>query len=100
MTREQTDALRAILREELSAATERIARVEHITAGIAEQARRNHEEDRQLWRDPQNQLARLAQEVDRFVLEAATRDQATNARLTGLDRVARERDDRLRERVE
>ena len=99
MTREQTDALRAMLHEELSAATERIARVEPITAGIAEPARRHHEEDRQLWRDTQNQVARLAQEVDRFVLEAATRDHASNARLTELDRVARERDDRLRERV-
>jgi hypothetical protein len=39
---------------------ERLDRIEHITAGMAEQARNDREENRQLWRDTQRQIDDLA----------------------------------------
>jgi len=39
---------------------ERLSRIEHITAGLDEQRRKDHEEDRQLWRDTQRQIDQLS----------------------------------------
>jgi len=39
---------------------ERLNRIEHVTAGLAEQHRKDHEEDRQLWRDTQRQITELS----------------------------------------
>ena len=39
---------------------ERLDRIEHITAGMADQARQDREENRQLWRDTQRQIDDLA----------------------------------------
>lgn len=66
---------------------ERFQRIEHVTAGLAEQAQRDRDENRQLWRETQRQLDQLAAnvgqlttDVDRLALEAAARDKASHER--------------------
>ena len=39
---------------------ERLDRIEHVTAGIAEEHRKDHAENRQLWRDTQRQINELS----------------------------------------
>jgi hypothetical protein len=43
---------------------ERLDRIEHITAGLAEERRRDREEYRQLWRETQRQINELAGRVN------------------------------------
>lgn len=71
---------------------ERFERIEHITAGLGEERRKDREESRQLWRDTQRQLDQLAERVngiaiqmDRFVGEAAARDRETDQRFRETD---------------
>jgi len=78
---------------------ERFERIEHVTAGLAEEWRKDREESRQLWRDTQRQLDQLADRVngladrvggiaiqmDRFILEAAARDRETDQRFRDTD---------------
>ena len=81
---------------------ERFERIEHLTAGLAEERRKDREEYRQLWRDTQRQIndltlkiadtndavARLADEtrqnIDRMANEARAADQALGARVEAL----------------
>jgi phage host-nuclease inhibitor protein Gam len=42
---------------------ERLDRIEHVTAGFAEQFRKDREENRQLWRATQRQIGELADEM-------------------------------------
>jgi len=81
---------------------ERLDRIEHLTAGLAEQVRKDREESRQLWRSTQEQLDLLVREVRenarqlhelQFELrdgfrtmqaEAKARDQVTNERINAL----------------
>jgi hypothetical protein len=71
---------------------ERFERIEHVTAGLVEERRKDREESRQLWRDTQRQLDQLADRVsgiaiqmDRFILEAAARDAETDRRFRETD---------------
>jgi hypothetical protein len=88
---------------------ERLDRIEHITAGIAEERRKDRDEYKGLWRDTQRQLnemgARLLQmseenqEADRR-LEAridqlAERTQATIAQLAEEGRASSQRIDKM-----
>lgn len=84
------------------AAEERIDRIEHITAGLAKERRKDREEYRQLWRDTQRQIneltlkiadtndaiSRLADEtrnnIDRLAKETRAADQALQARVEAL----------------
>ena len=82
---------------------ERFQRIEHVTAGLAEQAQRDREENRELWRDTQRQLdqlaihgARVTADIDRLILEAAERDRAAHER----DRASHERDAALDARID
>jgi hypothetical protein len=50
---------------------ERLNRIEHITAGIAEQRARDREEYKTLWRDTQRQINELAVNVNRNTLAIA-----------------------------
>jgi hypothetical protein len=65
---------------------ERFERIEHITAGLAEEHRRDHEENRQLWRNTQRQIDQLTAD--------------TNAAITRLGTEMREADRRLGERID
>ncbi|HXB73085.1 MAG TPA: hypothetical protein VNY05_32915 [Candidatus Acidoferrales bacterium] len=85
---------------------ERLERIEHVTAAIAEDRRRDREEYRALWRDTQRQLNELTANVNRNTLAIAdTRDlihqlaadsREADARLAA---EAREADARLGERI-
>jgi len=50
---------------------ERFARLEHYTAGLGEQLRREHDENRELWRESQREIARVERNLatlsDQFV---------------------------------
>jgi hypothetical protein len=43
---------------------ERLDRIEHITAGLAEQGRNDREGNRQLWRETQRQIQDLGNRID------------------------------------
>jgi uncharacterized protein YlxW (UPF0749 family) len=71
---------------------ERFERIEHVTAGLAEDRRKDREEFRTLWRDTQRQLEQLTSRVDSiaahlddFILEANTRDRETDRRFRETD---------------
>jgi hypothetical protein len=49
---------------------ERFDRIEHVTAGIAEERRRDREEYRQLWRDQQRQIDEMNRAITRFAEES------------------------------
>ena len=48
---------------------ERLNRIEHLTAGLAEERRKDREEYKTLWRDTQRQIDSLARHVDEFAAE-------------------------------
>ena len=83
-------------------AEERFERIEHVTAGLAEERRKDREEFRSLWRDTQRQLNELTHNVanlgDRIAAlaeEAAARDRETDRRFQETDRRMRETDARI-----
>jgi hypothetical protein len=77
---------------------ERFERIEHVTAGLAEERRKDREENRQLWRETQRQLneltikvadtndaiARLADEVRNNAEAARVADQELRERISSL----------------
>ena len=74
---------------------ERFDRIEHITAGLAEERRKDREESRQLWRDTQRQINELAirttdltERIDQMAVE-------TNAAITRLAEESRLADQKL-----
>ena len=86
---------------------ERLQRIEHVTAGLADQAQLDREENRQLWRDTerqiqdtQRQLDQLARHVDEFAVETRLRLQALTEESAARDRASRERDALLDARVD
>ncbi|MGO4881925.1 MAG: hypothetical protein ACLP59_14020 [Bryobacteraceae bacterium] len=68
---------------------ERFERIEHVTAGLAEERRKDREEFRGLWRDTQRQLNELTEKV------AALTD-----RIATLAEDSRAADQRLADRME
>lgn len=50
---------------------ERLDRIEHLTAGIAEERRKDRDEYKTLWRDTQRQINELAGNVNRLSLAIA-----------------------------
>jgi hypothetical protein len=77
---------------------ERFERIEHVTAGLAEERSKDREENRQLWRETQRQLneltikvadtndaiARLADEVRNNTEAARVADQELRERISSL----------------
>jgi septal ring factor EnvC (AmiA/AmiB activator) len=83
-------------------AEERFERIEHVTAGLAEERRKDREEFRTLWRETQRQLNDLTQNVaslgDRIGAladEAAARDRETDRSFRLTDQRFRETDARI-----
>lgn len=71
---------------------ERLDRLEHFTAGLDDQARRDREESRQLWRDTQHEILSLSRKLNditdqflRFQKEAEERDRRTDERFRQTD---------------
>jgi chromosome segregation ATPase len=86
---------------------ERFERIEHITAGLAEERRKDREEYRQLWRDQQRQIDEMNRAITRFAEESQAADERWREEMRALreeSRAADERlqaaDERLRERIE
>jgi hypothetical protein len=88
---------------------ERLDRIEHLSAGLAEERCRDRQADRDLWRDTQRQLNELiikvaavadglyltAARIAELAEEAATRDRETDRRFRETDRCFRETDERI-----
>jgi hypothetical protein len=75
---------------------ERFERIEHVTAGLAEERRKDREEFRALWRDTQRQLNeltirvvevddRLGARIGELAEQAALRDRETDRRFRETD---------------
>ncbi len=86
---------------------ERLERIEHITAGFAEERRKDREEYKQLWRDTQKQIEQLTQQVAETNAAVKEVDQRLGKRIEelseGVDRFAQESraaDQRLGDRIE
>jgi hypothetical protein len=78
---------------------ERLNRIEHITAGIAEERRKDREEDRQLWRDTQRQINELATKVTQMGDESREADRRLEARIEQLAAESRAEDRALGVRI-
>jgi hypothetical protein len=70
---------------------ERINRLEHFTAGLDDQARRDREESRQLWRETQRELLSVSRKLNdladkslRSKEEADERDRKADERIQAL----------------
>jgi len=75
---------------------QRLERIEHVTAGIAEERRKDREESRQLWRDTQRQIHEIADNLNSLTLKVAD----TNDAIARLARESREADARLETRID
>ena len=63
---------------------ERFDRIEHLTAGIAEERRKDRDEYKALWRDTQRQLNELGARVLQMSEETQEADSRLEARITQL----------------
>jgi hypothetical protein len=72
---------------------ERFERIEHVTAGLAEERRKDREEFRGLWRDTQRQLNELT-------IKVVEMDDRLGKRIEALAEESRAADQRLGERIE
>ena len=86
---------------------ERLARIEHVTAGIAEERRKDRETDRALWRETQQQIHDVGARLNELTIKVATlgdriAEIAEESRAADLRLGARieETDKRLGERIE
>jgi chromosome segregation ATPase len=93
---------------------ERFERIELLTAGMAEERRKDREEYKELWRDTQRQLNELSTRVLQFgeesreadkrleqrIQELAEESRAADRRLEAADRRLGERIDSLGERID
>ena len=82
---------------------ERLDRIEHITAGLAEERRKDREEYRQLWRETQKQLNELAGRVNELTVKLAdTNDAITRLaeETKGFAEESRAGDKRLEKRID
>jgi ABC-type transporter Mla subunit MlaD len=67
---------------------ERLARIEHVSAGSDEQRRKDRETDRALWRDTQRQLNELTVNVNRNTLAIADTNELLHKLAERLDQFA------------
>ena len=86
---------------------EQLERIEHLTAGLAEERRKNRDEFKTLWRDTQRQINELSARVLQFgqeSQESARRhreaDSRLEARIKQLAEESREADRRLEAHIE
>jgi hypothetical protein len=75
---------------------ERFERIEHVTAGIDEERRKDREESRALWRETQREIRELTLKMHDLTLKIAD----TNDTITRLAEEARAEDRRMAERID
>jgi len=88
-------------------AEERFARIEHVTAALVEERRKDREEYKALWRDTQKQMEKLSSgmvelqhHVDELAVETRLRIQELGDRLEQQAAESRAADERLGNRIE
>lgn len=79
---------------------ERFERIEHYTAGIAQERRRDREEYRQLWRDTQRQINELTLKIADTNDAIARMASDTNEAIAQFVKESREADARLGARID
>jgi hypothetical protein len=79
---------------------ERFERIEHITAGLAEERRKDREEYRQLWRDQQRQIDEMNRAITRLAEESRAANQRWREELYDLREEMLAGDRRLGERID
>jgi len=75
---------------------ERFERIEHVTAGLAEERRKDRDENRQLWRDTQRQINELSIKI----VQLSEFDERLEQRIEQLAEESRAADERLRQQIE
>jgi hypothetical protein len=78
----------------------RLERIEHVTAGLAEERRKDREEFRVLWRDTQRQINDVAANLSKLTVQVAEVDDRLGARIETLAEESRAADLRLGKRIE
>jgi hypothetical protein len=79
---------------------ERFERIEHVTAGLVEERRKDREEFRQVWRDTQRHIDEVAMNLGRLTVQVAEVDDRLGARIEALAEESRAADKRLEQRIE
>jgi peptidoglycan hydrolase CwlO-like protein len=79
---------------------ERFERIEHVTAGLAEERRKDREEYRQLWRDNQRQINELTIQIAELKDTVGRLAEDTDKKINRLAEEGREQDRRLGERID
>lgn len=79
---------------------ERFERIEHVTAGLAEERRKDREEFRSLWRDTQRHIDEVAVNLSKLTVQVAEMDGRLSARIEAWGEESRAADRRLSERIE
>jgi len=83
-------------KEEPMTTEERLDRIEHVTAAIAEDRRADREENRQLWRDTQRQINELSARVVQMGDELREADRRLGNRIEQIAEEMRASDQRAR----
>ncbi len=78
---------------------ERLDRIEHLTAGIAEERRKDREEYKGLWRDTQRQLNEMGTRILQMSEETQDADRRLEARILQLAEESRAANKQLEERI-
>lgn len=76
---------------------ERLDRIEHLTASLAEERRRDMEEYKALWRDTQRAINDLGRHVDALAIGTRLRFEQVPGQITALAVESRETNQQLRE---
>ena len=78
---------------------ERFERIEHVTAGMAEQTKQEREESRQLWRDTQRQLNELTLKLADLAAETRDGDESLRRAIHDFAQESRAANERLKARI-
>jgi len=76
---------------------ERFERLEHYTAGLGEQARKDREESRELWRETQRQILAISSKLNELTEIFLRSQQEAEARQREIDERFRQTDERFRQ---
>jgi hypothetical protein len=79
---------------------ERFERIELVTAGLAEERRKDREEFRQLWRETQRHIDEVALNLGKLTVQVVEIDDRLGARIEALAEESRAADKRLEHRIE
>ena|SRR6266702_2384674 len=76
---------------------ERFERLEHHTAGLGEQARRDREESRHLWRETQNEILSISRKLNDLTELFLRSQEKADERQRALDERFRQTDEKFRQ---